>query len=315
MLSKRIHGVSLAQFRLFNAAALLLLAGVLSVGSCKGRAGGEAESAKTAIRESSGEALERAPTVEAQLVLPAVERGKAGLLIAYRDTRFGFADSEGFDTLIYRVSLSPNGWLDGASVYERRIDGEKGRASYTFSYAGESIIVAQTREGASMEIAKVAVIPRKVEVRGTVERIVAREAGGGISFASMSGDYQERFLVPGYRKEGTKLLVSRNGVVEAEGRFDFSKKGRVVFMERNVRDLTGAEETTISLWIDENGDYRFRTEGVAPVNEVYASGLEKALSGDQGFLNLVLLDIVLGRERNIRPILAYALSAQARLSP
>jgi len=240
MLFKRIHSVLFGHFRSFKVAPFSYWQAFV-LRFLQGRDGREAESQKAAVQEISSAISQTAPTVEAQLVLPAIEKGNAGLLVVYRDTRFDFADSNGFDTLIFRFSLSPNGWLDGASVYERRIDGERARANYNFSYAGDGVAIAQTVEGNSREIADVTAASGKIEVRGTTERIVAREPGGGISFASISGDYQERFIVPGYRTEGAKCLVSRNGAIEAEGRFDFSKKGRVLFAERNVRDSTGAE--------------------------------------------------------------------------
>ncbi|HWP69292.1 MAG TPA: hypothetical protein VN437_08315, partial [Rectinemataceae bacterium] len=72
-------------------------------------------------------------------------------------------------------------------------------------------------------------------------------------------------------------------------------------------DSKGAEDLQLSLWIDDKGDDRFRTESVAPINEVYASGLKDSLGGSQGLQNLALVDLVLGKARNIRPVLAYLL--------
>jgi len=107
---------------------------------------------------------------------------------------------------------------------------------------------------------------------------------------------------------GKKSLISRSGIVEAEGSYTFPSRGRVVYRERRAGDSTGAEELQLSLWIDDRGDFRFRTEGVVPINEVYASGFKDSFGGDRGLLNIALVDLVLGKTKNIRPVLAYALS-------
>jgi hypothetical protein len=62
------------------------------------------------------------------------------------------------------------------------------------------------------------------------------------------------------------------------------------------------------LWFQDRGDYRCATEGVEPINEVYAAGLAGALTGEHAFVNVVLLDLMLGEPKYLRPIYAFAIS-------
>ncbi len=267
----------------------------------QGRDGREAESPKAAVQEISSAISQTAPTVEAQLVLPAIEKGKAGLLVVYRDTRFDFADSNGFDTLIFRFSLSPNGWLDGASVYERRIDGERARANYNFSYAGDGVAIAQTVEGNSREIADVTAASGKIEVRGTTERIVAREPGGGISFASISGDYQERFIVPGYRTEGAKCSFPEMGLSRPKGVLIFPKKAGYSLRNESVGIRTGSGGTIISLWIDWIMGIIGSGRGCrACQRSLCYPDSRKALSGDQRLADIMASRILSWGETGLR---------------
>jgi len=144
-------------------------------------------------------------------------------------------------------------------------------------------------------------------LKGRGEGTVSLQSDGRLIFASFSGNYKEEYRLTG-KKEDMKCTVSQGDFVEAEGLYAVPGKGRIVYTEREIQDTTGAEATTIELWVDGNNDYRFRTDGIVPVNEVYISGLKETLASDKGLQNLVLIGLVLGESRNIKPVLAYALS-------
>jgi hypothetical protein len=279
--------------------------------SCTGKANGKAQSStgtggtvKVPEVKSAGADI---PYPEKALELPAIEKGNQGILVVYRHTGFGFVDAKGFDTLVYRFQALPGGWLEGAIAYERRLEGEKEILRYDFNYAGDEVIVTESSGGATKEIARMKTVNDVQEMHGTAERILSRGSGGSLVVGSPSGGYIEEYMMP-VEGKGRKSLISRSGAVEATGSYGFPDKGRVVYRERSAKDSTGAEELQISVWIDEKSDYRFRTEGVVPINEVYASGLKEFLRGDNDLKNLALIDLVLGKTRNIRPVLAYALS-------
>ena len=274
---------------LLSPLAFFCLLSVVMTLSCKGKTGADA------------------PAVEKALEMPAIQRAGEAVLVAYRHTGFGFSESNGFDTLIYRFARLPGSWLDGAVVYERRLGGEKEVCRYTFSYAGDEVIVAESSENAAKEIARIKTSQEGLEISGETGRVVARGSGGSLLVRSISGDYSEEYMMPaeGDRK---KSLISRSGIVEAEGDYAFPAAGKIEYKERRSGDTTGAEDLQLSLWIDGKGECRFRTEGVTPINEVYAAGLREALAGGRGLLNLALVDLVLGNTRNIRPALACILS-------
>ncbi len=246
------------------------------------------------------------PAVEKALELPAIQRGGEGILVAYRHSGFGFAEANGFDTLIYRFTRLPGGWLDGAVVHERRLEGEKEIGRYAFSYAGDEVVVTESSEKAAEEIARIKTSREGLEIRGQAERSVLRGSEGSLIIRSISGDYSEEYMMLAVENR-KKSLISRSGIVEAEGTYAFPTTGKTEYRERRAGDTTGAEDLQLSLWIDKKGDCRFRTEGVAPINEVYAAGLKEALAGDRGLLNLALVDLVLGNTRNIRAALACIL--------
>jgi len=280
-------------------------------GSCTGKTKGKAQggtgtngTVKVLEGKSSGADI---PYPEKALELPAVEKGSQGILVVYRHTGFGFIDAKGFDTLVYRFQALPGGWLEGAIVYERRLEGEKEILRYDFNYAGDEVIVTESSEGATKEIARMKTVNGAQEIHGMAERIISRGSGGSLVVGSPSGGYVEEYMMP-VEGRGRESHISRAGTIEDKGSYGFLGKGRVVYTERSVKDTSGAEELQLSMWIDGKGDYRFRTEGVVPINEVYASGLKESLGGDNGLQNLALIDLVLGKTRNIRPVLAYALS-------
>ena len=193
------------------------------------------------------------PAVEKALELPAIQRGGEGILVAYRHTGFGFAEANGFDTVIYRFTRLPGGWLDGAVVYERRLEGEKEIDRYTFSYVGDEVVVAESSEKTAKEIARIKTSREGLEIRGETERIVVRGSEGSLVVRSISGDYSEEYMMPaGENRE--KSLISRSGIVEAEGNYAFPATGKTEYRERRAGDTTGAEDLQLSLWIDGKGD-------------------------------------------------------------
>lgn len=301
----------------FRKTALLFLGAIL-LGSCGKGGQTPAQAKKEAVPEapalSSAIDPGGAPRVEQALVIPAVQKGAEGLLVVYRHSQFGYAEIYGFDTFIYRFLFLPGGWLDTVTVYERRLEGEKMKARYSFAYVGDEVIVTESSPEGAREKARVFLGPRETRLEGSQGRFVFREEQGNLFVESFGGARREKYALSG--GAGTMLCsISKVGAAEAEGRYDIPEKGRVVYVEKQLKDSSGAAATTISLWRSQEGEYRFRTEGVVPLNEVYAVGLLDAFAGEKGLQNMTLVDLVLGPEQNIRPVLAYALWEAGRLKP
>lgn len=292
---------------------LALLVPLVPTLSCTGKTGPETGTAgsvaTSAIVVGANKAASPIPHVEAPLTLPAIEREKEGILLAYRHTQSGFLETNGFDTLIYRFLTLPGGWLSGAVVSERRLEGEKTVASYQFSYAGDAIMVSESTSEKAKDPITIVTSPGELVISGAAERILLLSDEGNLTIKSRSGEYREEYMV-GPKNKGKTVTISRSGVAESEGHYEFPGKGKVVYTERKIKDATGAEELMVSLWVDEKDDFRFSTEGIVPYNEVYTSGLKQALTGDHALINLALVDLVLGKGRNIRPVLAYAISGK-----
>lgn len=286
--------------------AVLMLAGLVA---CSGKTKVVEVAASTTVPAGkSTEITSEIPHVEAPVGMPALKKGTEGVLIAYRHTGIGFVDANGYDTLIFRFLTLPGGWLSGCVVSERRLEGEKEVGRYSFSYAGNEIMVSgQTGNEPASSPVPFATSPGKVIVGKPASQVILLDNADTLTFQAPSGDYSESFMA-GTANAEKKILVTRGGAVESEGKFENPEKGKIVAVLRDKKDTTGAEEVTTTLYVDEKGDYRFRTEGVEPINEVYAAGLQEMLSGEHALENLALIDYVLGKGRNIRPVLAYAIS-------
>ena len=295
---------------------LVMTAGLALAASCTRTGGSTGSGRENASGVTPAQApATGAPETEARIIIPGIEKRRGEVLIVYRHTQYGFMESYGFDTIVYRFFLLPGGWIDGAAVYERRMEGERLVANWEFSHAGDFVHVSRSSAGESAEFASIRLGEERLELGGARQGIVSRGSGGSIRIASVTGDYLEEYRVSG-KGGGIESAISRAGEVETAGRSEASAKARLVFTERRTGDENGAEDRTVSLWREGKDDYRFRTESVIPVNEVFTSGLEEALGGDKGMQNFVLVDLVLGRERNMRPVLAYALfSGSASLKP
>lgn len=262
----------------------------------------------TVTAGKSSELVSEIPHVEAPVGMPALTRGTEGVLLAYRHTGIGFMDANGYDTLIFRFLTLPEGWLSGCVVSERRLDQEKEVGRYSFSYAGNEIVVSgQTGNEPTPGPVSFSTSSGKVVVGKPASLVILLDAADTLTFQSPAGDYAESFVVGSSNTE-KKIMIIRSGTIESEGKFEYPEEGKIVAIIRDKKDTTGAEEVKTTLYIDEKNDYRFRTEGVEPINEVYASGLHDVLTGDHALENLALIDYVLGKGRDIRPVLAYAIS-------
>ncbi|MCE5255221.1 MAG: hypothetical protein LLF89_00065 [Spirochaetaceae bacterium] len=286
--------VSAMGSKVFAFLAFMMVAGILFF-SCSGKDAGHVAKEP----QSGGSVAEVIPRVEEPVILPGIKANANEIVIAYKDTEFGFLESQGFDTTIFRFQLLPGGWVKGALVYERRLGGEIEVASYDFSRAGNEILVSRMASGNAGVVANFDVSPGKVIIRGDAERVLSLDGEGTLVIGPGTDDYVEEYRM-GPSTESKKATIKRKGVVESEGLWSSPGKARFLFKE------SGNMGRTISLWLDEDDECRFRTEGVEPLNEVYAKGLSAGLQNEHGLENFALVDYVLGgTARNIRPVLAY----------
>lgn len=246
-----------------------------------------------------------APHPEAASTMPAVERKNESILLVYKHTEFGYVDSYGFDTYVFRLLADPAGQISGGIVYHRTSDGEVEAIHYNVIRSGSTITLAASEADKKSWSATLDLKDSSIDVSG--QKKLFAKLDKTLVFASPDGSYSESYSVDQAAPEMPSEIKKGSSILE-KGKWTFPEPNRAVYIQTKPEDTANTEGFQISLWREENGDLRFRTEGPAPINEVYVSGLSPVLASDHALANAVLLDLMLGESRYLRPIYAYVIS-------
>lgn len=142
--------------------------------------------------EGAKSAAEEIPRVDDAVVMPALSRGGAELLVAFRHTRCGFLEEKGFDTYVYRFRLLPSGRIDSAAKYERKPGGENRIASWNFARAGDAVIATEMRAGGESIVHTLEFSGDRADIGGAARRSVTM-GKDSLRIGSAGGEYQEEY--------------------------------------------------------------------------------------------------------------------------
>jgi len=249
------------------------------------------------------------PHPEAAIGIPEVSRKSENILVVYRHTGPGYAESYGFDTYIFRVLTDGSGQITGGTSYQRTLGGEIQAVSFNSTATQDAISLTASPANGKSWLDKLAIRGEKIEVTGAHTMIVGLDTA--LSFASADKKYQESYSVDQARKDLPSEIVQSGAVVE-KGLWTYPETGKADYSQAKPDDTQNAEGFKISLWYADKGDLRFTTEGPEPINEVYAAGLAQVLAGDHALVNAALLDLMLGESRYLRPLYAFAISRRGQ---
>jgi len=126
-------------------------------------------------------------------------------------------------------------------------------------------------------------------------------------FSSSDGSYSESYSVDPAEKD-LPVEIRKDASMVEKGVWSYPEDGKAVYVQAKPEDAQHAEAFQMSLWFQDKGDYRCATEGPEPINEFYAAGLADVLAGDHAFVNAVLLDLMLGESKYLRPLYAFGIS-------
>ncbi len=261
------------------------------------------ETAQTQAEQTAAPAP--GPHPEAAVSVPEVSKQNENILFVYRHTGPGYAEAYGFDTYIFRLLTDGSGQITGGVAYQRTIGGEIEAIHYNTSFAGDEISLAVSGPGQKSWSDILKRKENRIDVSGTHNMLVT--FGKNLVFSSSDGSYSESYSVDPAEKDLPGEIRKGNSVLE-KGVWSYPESGKAVYAQTKPDDAQNAEGFQISLWFQDKGDYRFATEGPEPINEVYAAGLAGMLAGDHGFVNAVLLDLMLGESKYLRPVYAFGIS-------
>ncbi len=254
------------------------------------------------------------PHPEAAIGVPEVLRKAENTLVVYRHTGPGYAESYGFDTYIFRILTDGAGQITGGTSYERTIGGEIEAVNFNATTAQNVIsLTASSANGKSwtdkLAITHSSTQGGQIEVSGAHKMIVSLD--NDLKFMSTDKKYEEKYSVDPARKD-LPSEITRAGAVVEKGAWTYPENGKAEYTQTKPNDTQNTEGFKITLWYADKGDMRFTTEGPEPINEVYAAGLASILGSDHALVNAVMLDLMLGESRYLRPLYAFAISKLGR---
>ncbi len=249
------------------------------------------------------------PHPETAIGVPEVSRKSENILVVYRHTGPGYAESYGFDTYIFRILTDGSGQITGGTSYQRTLGGEIEAVNFNSTSTQDTISLTASPVNGKAWSDKLVLKGTTIEISGAHKMIVGLDTA--LSFSSIDKKYQEIYSVDQAQKDLPSEIVQAGAVVE-KGLWTYPEAGKAEYAQAKPDDTQNAEGFKISLWYADKGDMRFTTEGPEPINEVYAAGLAEVLAGDHALVNATLLDLMLGESRYLRPLYAFAISRRGQ---
>ncbi len=246
------------------------------------------------------------PEVEAAIEIPAIKRTTENVLLVYKYSVSGFSDAHNYDTLIFSFFGMPLGALTNVVVSERRMYEERAVERYVFARTGDDIKVISEKSGRFEEIGTLRPIANGVGLfsMDTLRMKYLLENGAvtlrsGTPGAFLSEEWETADEAACRKTLGTSVL--------AVGGYSAQENGRILYTERRLDDIEGIEAVDTAFRVD--GDIvRISSGGVEPICDVFSDGLVSSLSNHFAVENFALIDIVLGRDCRLTPVLAWILA-------
>jgi hypothetical protein len=294
-----------------RAIALLALALAFGLFSCsdaaKGKtpAGSEAGKDRAAANAAGAAPSARgpeAPSVGDEVSIPALGLEHDDLVIAYRHAHHAYLDAYGFDTEVFRFRKNGIGTLRAVAVSKRLPDGEETVAAYDFLHVDGTVTLRPLFEGQNSA---------ECILKPEAKALVARGKDFIFSYSApepgllrIEHRHGARTYVEEWRKaEGGSCLVSDSGGEGAKGRFEGDWPRPLRYIERPDTDPSGGSDTAFEFF-DLDKELRFRSESAEPIGEGLFLNLAAAIPKGPDLEAVALLDITLGEERRITPLLA-----------
>jgi hypothetical protein len=269
--------------------------------------------ATTVTEISEAERLARlAPDLVKPFVdeLVPLKRGSDAALLAWREDHPGFLETQGYETMVWRLRRGSDGLIRSATAFELRGGTEYPVTAFQIrELEGTWLSIHETRDGIDSELARLSRTPEgSVDVTyGATRLTYARSRDGSIVSNLSRGDYTRR--EEWAAGTGTSRRVER-GLDAAAGAFVDTLAGQV-WSERSVEDSQGIGELVWDL--QPSGEaFKAVISSVEPIATYLDDGLSSLIQGRELLINLAITERLLGEGRRISPRLALLSFAAAR---
>jgi hypothetical protein len=192
-----------------------------------------------------------APHPEAATKMPAIERKNESILLVYKHTGFGYVESYGFDTYVFRLLADPSGQISGGIVYQRTSDGEVEAIHYNVTRSSDEITLAASGADKKSWSATLKLKDSSIDVSG--QQKLSAKLDKALVFASTDGNYSESYSIdqaapemPSEIKKGDSTLEKGKWTFPKTTRLCMSRPNRMIQKtQKGSRFLYGAKITVI----------------------------------------------------------------------
>jgi hypothetical protein len=254
------------------------------------------------VTEAAGEVPRVAiPEVGDATVIPAIELAGADFFIAYRHTHHAYVDTYGYDTEVIRFWESqPEGALRSARIAQRKMDGEYDIDIIDFARSEGRITVLSKRSSLGWSECVLSSASGTLVAKGKDFTFTySAPAGKGLRIERR---YGERRYIEEWKPDGAAIITDTEGR-GAKGRFEGAWPLPSRYIEGSESDPSGGSDTEYSFF-DVEGGVKFRADSAEPLGECFVADLAKGRPEGISLEDIALIDIILGTDRRVTPLLA-----------
>jgi hypothetical protein len=290
------------------AASILVLLAIAGCAKAESKPEATAASDSSALATQAEKAIVSYPQPDAQIAIPPVQKVTGELLVVWKHTSIGWAETHGYDTEVLRFSRLGSGTLGGVKVFRRDLSGETLMESYIFGRTGDGFeILSDTGEDKGNALYLLSWKDGSLIAKGKRDvRTYSRGADGSLSFTRQIGALS---LVDAWKAPTGESEHFEKGIPMRRGWYEKRNGGRGVFTIREFGDPDGALDVGVEFYPGE-GETRLRSGAVEPLSESLVAGADPYLTSETFLENVAFIDIFVSRvsgdanDPGLRPLLA-----------